>query len=157
MLGLAPLFPQVAPFSQKLDLALALASNTDLSYRSPWNPTFSIRGWGLACNSPNCPLGKNFGHVLGPACPKSPQIMEPMETNIFQKGPGAWPGISQTGPLSKNSGHVLGPAWPKSPQVMGPMEATSFPKDMGPAQRSLQAHPLGTKTLPHWWAMGSRT
>ena len=126
MLGLAPLFPQVAPFSQKLDLALALASNTDLSYRSPWNPTFSIRGWGLACNSPNCPLGKNFGHVLGPACPKSPQIMEPMETNIFQNGPGPWPGISPTGPLGKNFGHVLGPVCPKPPQIMEPMETNIF-------------------------------
>ena len=101
MLGLAPLFPQVAPFSQKLDLALALASNTDLSYRSLWNPTFSIRGWGLACNSPNCPLGKNFGHVLGPACPKSPQIMEPMETNTFQQDPGPGKEFPKLAPLVK--------------------------------------------------------
>ena len=65
-----------------------------------------------------------------------------METNIFQKGPGAWPGISQTGPLSENSGHVLGPAWPKSPQIMEAMETHIFQKSPGPGQGFPKLAPL---------------
>jgi len=65
------------------------------------NQHFPAGSCTLARNFPNLAHWKILGYVLGPVCSKPPQIMEPMETNIFQKGPGPWPEISPTGPTGK--------------------------------------------------------
>ena len=130
--SLAKLFPQTAPPPENLDLALDLAGKINLRYISPWSPSFYIKGWSLACNSPTRPPWQKNWACSGTCLPKASSDNEANGNQHFQNGLGPWPEISPTGPIGKKSGHVLGPAWQKSPQIVELMEASIFQKGPGP-------------------------